>query len=343
MSQEKVIDDLFNTACPSIQYRIRHEILGELVTNDEMQALHGQILEDDAVRGILATQAADGWLGQRFHGYDSLEAGIRLLREKGVSSQYPALARALEALEADPDRATRDMGKVGKVLDERGLGGVSMIRATVFAYAGIEKTPQLQEQIQAALEGFRGVLKIKSKEETAEAYRKKMVFRPGIIWPSIYHLRLLAFTHAWRDRQNLGMLAEAIQRLVELSPLPQIYVLHKSQIIAPASFGMQDFNPVMESMKAEEWMMWFQRMELLARLGVVARIPELCRQLDTLGETLAIGDGWFTKPVNHAYFKKWGAYTGLMLERDWKNPQHRIFDLTFRSLLIRHYAMIYCE
>jgi hypothetical protein len=53
---------------------------------------------------------------------------------------------------------------------------------------------------------------------------------------------------------------------------------------------------------------------------------------------LATGQGRFTKALSHTYFRKWGAYTGLMLERDWRDPQRRIYDLTFRSLLILHYA-----
>jgi hypothetical protein len=29
---------------------------------------------------------------------------------------------------------------------------------------------------------------------------------------------------------------------------------------------------------------------------------------------------------------------GLMVERGWQDPQRRIYDLTFRSLIILHYA-----
>jgi len=43
------------------------------------------------------------------------------------------------------------------------------------------------------------------------------------------------------------------------------------------------------------------------------------------------------KPLAHDYFKRWGAYTDLMLEKDWRNPQRRINDLTFRCLLVLHY------
>lgn len=57
-----------------------------------------------------------------------------------------------------------------------------------------------------------------------------------------------------------------------------------------------------------------------------------------LKEALDAGQGCFTKPLAHPYFRKWGAYTGLMLETDWIDPRRRIYDLTFRSLLILHYS-----
>jgi hypothetical protein len=44
------------------------------------------------------------------------------------------------------------------------------------------------------------------------------------------------------------------------------------------------------------------------------------------------------KKLNHTYFQKWGSYTGLALEKDWRHPQRRVNDLTFRSLLIIHYS-----
>jgi hypothetical protein len=48
--------------------------------------------------------------------------------------------------------------------------------------------------------------------------------------------------------------------------------------------------------------------------------------------------GKFTKQLAHDYFRRWGAYTGLMLEADWRIPQRRINDLIFRSLLILNYC-----
>jgi hypothetical protein len=171
-----------------------------------------------------------------------------------------------------------------------------------------------------------------------EPFNGKLVFRAGVRWPGIYHLRLLALTQSWRTPEALSMIVAAIQQMVRLSPVPSIHVRYKSQLIAPASFCMDNFTPDMRTLTGAEWMQWFHRMEMLARLGVIQRIPELRRQVQILTEILHQGQGLFAGKVNHAYFHKWGAYTGLALEVDWRLPQRRINDLTFRSLLILRYS-----
>jgi hypothetical protein len=87
-------------------------------------------------------------------------------------------------------------------------------------------------------------------------------------------------------------------------------------------------------MSDAQWAQWFHRMELLSRLGTVDRVPELGEQLRVLEGKLEAGGGYFTTPLRHSFFRKWGAYTGLMLERDWRTTKRRVSDLTFRSLLI---------
>jgi hypothetical protein len=303
-----------------------------------MVDLQNQILQDEAVREVMSWQQPDGWLAWNFHGTKSIEGGIRLLCEKGVDRNHPVLANALKALEAKTDRLDRGIGKVGKILDDMGFGGSLMIRAAVFAYARIENKPFVKEQINLALEGFKAVLAIESIDDMVEQYRGKLVFRPYAQWPSIYHLRLLAFTQGWRTPENHKVVAESIKRLVELSPIPDANVRYKSQLIAPASFCMYDFNPDIASMGDAHWMMWFHLMELLARLGVVSLVAELQSQVETLREMVDANGGKFTKKLTHYFFKKWGAYTGLMLEKDWRSPKRRIFDLTFRSLLILHFT-----
>lgn len=339
MYTNSAIDELLKFACPSIKYRIRSEILGEDIKSKTMVDLHDQILQDPAVREVLSWQQPDGWLGWAFHGAKSTEEGIRILGEKGVHRSHPALAKALTALEYHTERLDRGIGKVGKILDEQKFGGSLMIRATVCAYTGLENKPFIEDQIGIALNVFKAVLAVNSIADLAENYRGKLVYKPEIVLPSIYHLRLLAFTHNWRTNAHQHLVTEAVKRLITLSPLPAIYVRNRSQLIAPATFGMQNFCSQMDLMDDAQWMMWFHRMECFSRLGVVAGIPELRQQLFTL-ENLLDTKGFFTKRLMHPYFTKWGCYTGLMLESDWRTQKRRMYDLTFRTMLILHYAEV---
>jgi len=332
------VDRLRASACPAIQYRIWKEILHHPPNLPEMIELHGLILQDEAVKKVIDSQESDGWLAWSFHGYNSMESGIRLLCEKGLEANQPVLARALLALEKHTDRLVRGLSKTGKIFDERGLGGGELIRAHLFAHAGKEDSSLVQKQIEEALQVFSFAPQLKSLESLYEVYKGKFVFREGACWPSLYHLRLLAMSQNWRTPENKKMIVKSIRHIVRLSPIPDIYVKHKSQLIAPGSFCMHDFTPDMKKLTDAGWMQWFHRMELLARLGVVNQIPELKHQLQTLAEILLENQGLFKNKLNHAYFQKWGAYTGLALEKDWRLPQRRINDLTFRSLLILHYA-----
>ena len=329
---------LLLSACPSIQYRIRKEILGQSSFEPEMIHLQNQFLQEDRVKEILHSQNPDGWLAWAFHGYNSMEAGIRILCEKGVEPTQPVLTHALDSLEKHTDRLVRGLGKVGNVLDELGFGGAKTIRAYLFAQAGKEDPPFVQEQVNQALEVFGSVIRVRSLEDLCEPYKGKLVFREGICFPSIYHLRILAMTQSWRTSENYRRIVKDIKHLVQLSPIPPIHVRYKSRWIAPASFCMDNFKPNMGTLTDAEWMRWFHRMELLARLGVANQIPELKKQIHSLEKILKEGLGLFRKKLNHPYFQKWGSYTGLALEKDWHQQQCRINDLTFRSLLILHYT-----
>jgi len=332
------VDELLRIAGPSIEYRTRHEVLGEDPETQRMLALQAGIAEDATVRDVLARAQPDGWLGETFHGADGIEAGIRVLCEKGLSRDHPVLTEALDALAAGDDRLHLGIGKVGRAADDAGVGGQEMIRAAVFAYVGDEGRSCVQVQIVEALRGFGAVLDVESIDEITEPYKGKLVFRDGVRWPSIYHLRLLAGTHGWRSEKSMRMVSKAVERLANLSPIPEIYLKRGSQLIAPASFAMDDFATDLEDQFGYGQLLWFHRMELLARLGIIGDVPSSQRMVGRLVETLE--DGLFTKRMNHSSFRNWGVYAGLALERDWRAPSRRVADLTFRCLLILHYASV---
>lgn len=329
---------LLENACPSIKYRVKKEVQNEMNLYEE-ERLQNQILEDEAVRELLNRQNEDGWIDEDFHSDRGIETVIRLLSEKGVSRNHQSVQRMLEELEKR--KATFDRGcllNVGKVLDEKGLGGSELIRATIFAYAGVENKPFIKKQIQSSLNSFKFVINVEKISDVVKQYKNKKVFKNGVKWPSIYNLRLLAFTKGWRNKENQKIAINSINRLIKLSPIPDIHVLNKSQLISPASFCMHNFKPNMKDLKDKQWMIWFHRMELLSRLGVVNHIEELKKQVYFLAESLRESNGIFKKRVSHYYFTKWGPYTGLTLERDWKSKKRRMCDLTFRCLLILHYS-----
>lgn len=69
---------------------------------------------------------------------------------------------------------------------------------------------------------------------------------------------------------------------------------------------MDDFNPDMASLDGAHWMMWFHRMELLARLGIVHLIPELEHQVVELKALLDAGEGSFYEKDGTRLFQELG-------------------------------------
>jgi hypothetical protein len=227
------------------------------------------------------------------------------------------------------------MERVGKPLDLYHLGGSSMIKACVFAYSGNVEYTFVEEQIAEALSGFEYILSLKTLNQLYQTYKDKIyVFKEVTRWPSIYHLRLLAFTDSWRNAENKKMLIAAFNKLASFSPIPPIKLLYKNQVISPASAYMNVFNTDMNNLSPKEWMIWFHRTEMIARLGIICDIPQFKKQVDFLHEYINTNNGFFLKKLSHYYFNKWNQYLGLALENDWKVNGARINDLSFRSLLI---------
>lgn len=330
-------EELANSSSPSIAYRTRTELLGESRSSAAMRSLRGAILDAPDIQRLLKAQSQNGWIGQSFHGFGSMESSIRLLCERGLDHGDPVVSLALSALEGAADRLYLGIGDPGKILEDSGHGGSFTIRASLFAQAGRGDHTLVRALIPSALEACSAAARAESLSDFTEPYRGKITFSRRIPWPSIYHLRLLAFSRGWRTPDAQGVVSNAVRALVSLSPLPAIYVRHGARLIAPASFGMRNFNPDMRALSPQEWFMWFQRIELLARIGSIHSIPEIRAQVEFLSGILAQHGGRFTLPLAHEYFRKWGSYTGLTLVRDWRDPHRRQDDLTFRSLLILHY------
>ncbi len=335
---QKTISYLLSNACPSIKYRVKKEILHENTSTSAMKALQTQILNEEKIKYLFSLRKSDGWLGGLFHGTEEPESIIRFLTEKGVEPSHQIIQNALSAIIARDEKF--DLGSlnnVGKPLDSMHIGGSKLIRACVFAYAGNEAYDFVLEQIKESLDAFEYVCEVERIEDIYKPYKDKLVFRDGVRWPCIYHLRLLAYTNCWRNNSNKAMLEKSINNLVKFSPVPSVKLLYKSQIISPASVFMNNFDNDMDSLNQKEWMMWFHRTELVSRLGIANKIDSIKNQIDYVNTYLDENHGLFVKKMRHYYFTKWTQYIGLALEDDWKTSAKIVNDLTFRCALINSY------
>lgn len=76
--------------------------------------------------------------------------------------------KALAAMTGPDEEFARELFRVGRILDQKGLGGSYLIRAVVFAYAGVEDRPFVRKQLEAALGVFETVPANKLISDIAE-------------------------------------------------------------------------------------------------------------------------------------------------------------------------------
>ena len=340
---KEVIRTLTEDACGSIRFRTRKEILGE---NPDINEYLGEILADKRVQYAFSWQKENGFLGNFFHaGWipavkmkyfgTGAEGALRFLSEMAVPNTYPIVNKCLEALLRD--NWNPDPWKWSTVFEPGiGLFGADNVRTVVFSYFGIEDHDFIQTEISRTLGYVGAVRDILSIESITRTYNKKL-FYSGTPLPDLYNLKLLAFTQSWRNDKNVDSITQAIERLIDLSPLPNVYIKKKSQLIAPARIAPSDLKQSPHSLGPRDWFWWMHTMELFARMGMIKKIPSLLRQANELKGILEKEDGFFPIKPHDGYFKAWSVYSGLALEDSWKNGRWK-YDMTFRSLLILKYA-----
>jgi hypothetical protein len=338
-----VNNNLTEKACASIRFRTRKEILDE---NPDINEYLDEILADKRVQYAFSWQKEDGFLGDFFHaGWipavkmkyfgKGAEGALRFLSEMAVPDTYPIVNKCLKALLKD--NWNPDPWKWSTLFEpEIGLFGADNVRAVVFSYFGIEDHDFIQTEIQRTLGYVGAVSSIPSIEEITGTYNKKLFYN-GIPLPDLYNLKLLAFTKSWRNDEKIKTVAGAIERLIDLSPLPAIYIKTKSQLIAPARITPTNLKQSPLDLQPKEWFWWLHTMELFARMGIVRKVSILLRQANELKKIMQQGNGLFPVKPHDGAFKAWSVYSGLALEDSWKNDRWKN-DMTFRSLLILKYA-----
>lgn len=347
--RERILDFLLENANPSIRLRVKKEVLRDIGPGEEAALLEKVLLDRHVVTAV-SSQRPDGWIGEYFHGsadlFGNMEVGLRFLAEKGLPAEHPVIARAVTALANTPksdsayglrrplDSPEEDYAYTG--------AGIYLPRSSIALRAGYEKiSPQngllgLPFDVDFSLRSFLSVCDVQSPEEIIETRRGKLCFKKGVMWPCIYHLRMLAFSEGWRAGDNMDRLSRAISHLYRFPYTGFVYTLVRSQLKGPCMPFVHS-GPVNESLEnGAVGGMYFDRLELLARCGALTRVDPLKKEYDMLMNSLD-EHGLFDRQVIHKYALGWSPYFGFALEEDWKSKTRKQCDILFRILLIMTY------
>ncbi len=264
-----------------------------------------------------------------FHGFDTLESILKVFGEHGIDRSDPYYRSCFDhvlKLDEHSPQLYRGLGKPGVILDERKCGGAKLIRAACLARAGLDDETLIKTEVAESLEVFLGVIGVTNREELVVSYKDKFILREGVALPSFYHLMILAFTHSWRTHENIERIKGAVAVLCKLS-LPSALIKYGSQLVAPAQLVAQHWLTPWEIHYDSERAMWVERIILVLQAGIADEA--LLAAIRRFAPEMV--DQWATAIRNTQPFLKWGAYTGIGLEPDWKSRERKWIDLWFRQ------------
>ena len=347
--KEKMIDFLLDHANPSIQYRVKTEVLHEELSATEKDQLQRKILEEPIIQSIIACQKENGWLGNGFHGpnknagpFENQEVGTKYLGEKLVYKDTPVLKKAMEAFVTTKLTDLYYRTK-GKYFDEfrYAANGQNIIRCACIARAGYDDVIDIKPQIQLALDSFKRVLEVDSALDITRLRKsngkEKRVFNDYEKWPCYYHFDILAHTNSWKNEENIQMLAEAFKKLMRTDrPEKQVggdswvgYVLGTIGCLKEGYQLGYEENGIHYT--------YFDRVEWLCRCGLSPYLEQLQKEIELL-LSFVNDEGICMAPIAENQLKGFSTYGGQQLEIDWKTQTRRFCDITFRALLILHYS-----
>ena len=350
---QKMIGFLLENANPSIKRRVKSEVLHNL-TADEAAHYQQQIVQEALMRQVAACQQENGWLGTTLHGdIHTQEGGTKFLAEKALNKDTPALKRAMDAFINVP-LDDWCYGTQGKIIDEFVTTGHghNLIRCACIARAGYDDVIDILPQIQLSLDCFRRVLEVDSVLDITRPVQKgkRLVFKDNERWPCRYHLDILAHTDSWKSEANVKMLAASVAKLMKtdrpelVNFLPASWVGH---VLGPlGGFPAQGLtvkttslfpSPISMPLRGKPEVYQLEYLEWFARCGIVKYVPQLADAVRDIACSVD-GEGVCRAPVLE--LKDWGPYAGMKLEEDWKSKTRKACDITFRALLIMHYAEI---
>lgn len=346
MRLDQILDRLLQDGDVAIQYRVKRDILGISPDLAEMRDMQARISQKRKVAEILSLPGepagGEGWIGTELHGVTGFDFGLEILLERGLETTYPALAAARDALIRRGD-AYEDVPPGYSVLlavDRAGRGGLRTLRAWLLALLGAQAEPIVLEEMESALEHFRGLAQVRSLDEVStpytggrEMYAGFRVYKQRARFPGGWHHRLLAETAGWRTDATMALLAKAFNNAVDHFPMPPLVLRKGSHYVGPGNIRWECLSwGDIRGLPELEFYFWLRHIAEIGKLKVVPEVPLFQTQVEQLRELMEDED-WVAAHRPHSAFK---AHYGL--EEDWRSRKRRENDVYFRLLITLHYC-----
>ena len=351
MDMQKATNFLLENASPSIKKRVKSEILGNL-TAEEAAQYQKQIMSEATIQGIIAAQQPDGWIGNNYQNrgiYEGHGCALQHLTEKALDKNTPFFVKAMEALVNTPI-ADQRYGRGFDFCEFRYPGmGAKLQNSGYIAAAGYDDVYDISPHIQLSLDSVKRITQIDSVFDMLHQKKRggqlRWVFNDYEKWACDVHFQILAHTHSWRSEENIKTVAAAVNQMIRTDDPALVSFIPGSQVgclggCYPAQgmtvrTGLYP-SPVLIDGVADN-LYHFKRIEIFARCGIIPYVSELQKMVDEIAASFDNDGICRLEGVCERLFKT-GKYYGMQLEADWRSRTRKDCDITFRALLILHYA-----
>lgn len=348
---------VINASAP-IKFRLLTELHALTVADPNVAKLKHELVTWAPARQELRYQRADGCWGGMIHGGDprkgerSTERVLWTLFEYTWDREIKEVRAAAKSLKSflthkkdlqlfefktqvrqDPVRerhfrwflriaALGMLVRAGYLDDRKVLDGVADLLEAVMGFVSDPVSRRPVEHVGVGLPQFK-----------REALREGYCFIPDL-----YILRVLAFCPLLLDSQRARNILKKIFDYVLSADYqdlcPELGAIRTVRGAIPRGWGihLRPIEAYLEEGSLEELL---YVLELFARLGLINRYPQLMGYVDWFLNQQQ-KDGRWDLPVKY-FGSKPLFYSWIRLEKDWKSPNRRIADLTFRVMLILRY------
>lgn len=357
----KSIDFLLEHARPVIQYRLRKEILQDLTPAEEARLLE-QIYQLPPFVLLQSYIKPDGYIGSGMHSWDNWrgqvlhetplqdgESAARLLSYYRIPKEHPTVAGFVAAMR-DEEILRREFSYIPPEIPRYenrfiGLNNGNCLQALLYTMQAMlgygDDYEDLRDFQRICLKGFERVAQARSLEELTkyDAHARRKYNYPYIeaedYFPDAYTLAMLAYTKSWRTKENVRMMAGALNHInAIMRPDNNMHVRICGKYMAPC-FAMvrpvRAFRPDLI-----DTITYRRILSEIAMLGVGQQAHVIRESVANVEEAID-GDGILRMDFNALHNKRYSPkyieypspYGDVRLEADYRQKNALLCDLTF--------------